>query len=581
VGHDEWNQARSAGNYGWPYFVANNLPYREFTFPSGPRGAYFDPAAPINNSPNNTGITNLPTARPAWIWTDRSGTTPEFPELPPGGGRCAMGGPVYHYNPALNSSRKLPAYYENTAFIYDWARDYIWEAKLDGAGDLLKINRFLPTFSFRRPHEMELGPDGALYMIEWGNGFGGNNADARVIRLDYVGGNRAPMVVASATPNSGGTPLTVQFSSAGTVDPEGDALSYAWSFQGAAATNSTSANPVFVYTNAGNYTARLTVRDAAGNVAVADVAVTVGNHRPVTEIVWPPNGSVFDWGGAFYFSGRAFDVEDGSTTNAAIGCSNLLWNVSIGHDDHAHGVAQTNECVGGLSAPGGHGNSGDNVFLVLRASYTDQGAPPVAALKGEAVHLLQPRRKEAEHHASQSGVSNSVTGDLDGNLDVTSIDHGDFISFSPLNLTNINSLTFRVAADMAGAQIEIRRDASAGPLVAVASVPNSSGNYTNATVPVSGQEGTHEYFLVFLRNPGDTELFHLNWLRFEGSGINLPGELAIAPSGTNLVISFTGGGALEYADGVDGPWQPVVPSVTSPYTITPEAVARFYRLRWP
>lgn len=581
VGHDEWNQARSAGNYGWPYFVANNIAYRDYDFATGVSGAFFDPAAPVNFSPNNTGLIGLPPARPAWIWTIRSGTTPSFPEVLAGGGRCAMGGPVYHYDPSLDSSRKLPAYYDNTAFIYDWARDYIWEAKLDGNGDLLKINRFLPTFSFRRPHEMEIGPDGALYMIEWGNGFGGNNADAKVIRLDYVGGNRAPIAVASVTPSSGGKPLTVQFSSAATVDPEGDPLSYVWSFLGDGVTNSTTASPVFTYTNAGNYNARLTVRDTSGNVGVADVAVTVGNHRPVTEIVWPPNGSVFNWGETFSFAGRTFDVEDGATTNTTIGCSNLLWNLAIGHDDHSHGVAQTNECAGRLIAPGGHGDSGDNVFLVLRASYADRGAPPVAALTGEAVHILQPRRKEAEHHASQSGVSNSITGDLDGNLDVSSVDDGDYVSFSPLNLTNIGALTFRLASGGASAQIEVRRDSIAGPLVVTASVPDSGGSYTNVTVPITPQDGTHEYFLVFLCNPGETNLIRLNWLRFEGSGINLPGSLAIAPSGTNLIISFTGGGALEYADGVNGPWQPVVPAAASPYTIIPEAVSRFYRLRWP
>lgn len=581
VGHDEWNQARSAGNYGWPYFVGNNYAYRDYDFATGVSGAFFNPAAPVNNSPNNTGITNLPSARPAWIWSIRSGTTPAFPEVLAGGGRCAMGGPVYHQVQALTSPRQLPAYYDNTAFIYDWERNYIWEAKLDGNGDLLKINRFLPTFSFPRPHDMEIGPDGVLYMIEWGTGFGGNNADAKVIRIDYVGGNLAPVAVASATPDAGGTPLNVQFSSTGTEDPEGDPLAYAWSFFGDGATNSTNPNPLFTYNIAGNYNARLTVRDSSGNAAVADVTITVGNHRPVTEITWPPNGSIFDWGRVFNFSGRVFDVQDGSTTNAAIPCSAVLWNLSIGHDDHAHGAAQTNSCAGLMVAPGGHGSAGDSLLLVLRAAYTDQGAHPATALTGEAVHLLQPRRKEAEHHTSQSGISNSVTSDLDGNLDVSSIDHGDFISFSPVNLTNITALTFRVAADLPGGQIEVRRDSPAGALLTIVSIPNSGGAYTNVTVPISDQGGTHELILVFLRDPGDTGLLRLNWLQFEGNGINLPVTLSIAPGGANLVISFLGSGTLEYADDVNGPWRPVLPAATSPYTITPEAVARFFRLRWP
>ena len=31
-GYDEVNQARGAGNFGWPYFIADNKPYRDFDF---------------------------------------------------------------------------------------------------------------------------------------------------------------------------------------------------------------------------------------------------------------------------------------------------------------------------------------------------------------------------------------------------------------------------------------------------------------------------------------------------------------------------------------------------------------------
>jgi cytochrome c len=582
IGHDEWNQARSAGNYGWPYFLADNRPFRDRDFATNTLGPFFDPAAPVNNSPNNTGITNLPPAQPAWLWTMRTGVTPAFPELlNGGGGRCAMAGPIYRYNAALDSQRKLPAYFDNTLFIYDWSRDYIWEVKLDDNGDLLKINRFLPTFTFIRPHEMEIGLDGAIYMIEWGTGFNGYNPDARITRIDYVGGNRAPIAVASATPNSGGTPLLVQFSSAGTHDPETNALSYAWSFFRDGTTNSTNPNPMFNYPAPGNYTARLTVRDTAGNAAVADVPVVVGNHRPVVEITWPPTGSVFDWNKPFSSSARVFDVQEGATTNGLIACTNLVWNLSTGHADHAHGVAQTNGCTALFFAPANHGESSDNAFLVLRASYTDLGATPAAALTGEAVHLLQPRRKEAEHHSSQGGISNAPTLDVEGNLDVTCVDHGDFISFIPLNLTNVTALTFRVAATAPGTQIELRRDTTEGTLLTTIPIPDTGGNYTNLTVPILDPGGTHELFLIFRRNPGDTDLLRLNWMQFEGNGIAVPVPLTITPNKTNMVITFSGSATLLQADNVNGPWQAVEPPATSPYTVSPEIGSKFYRLRWP
>ncbi|MCW3108813.1 MAG: hypothetical protein JWQ09_3319, partial [Segetibacter sp.] len=67
-GYDEVNQARKAGYFGWPLFVGNNFPYHEYNYLTGISGAAFDPAHPVNNSRNNTGLTDLPPAQPAFIW---------------------------------------------------------------------------------------------------------------------------------------------------------------------------------------------------------------------------------------------------------------------------------------------------------------------------------------------------------------------------------------------------------------------------------------------------------------------------------------------------------------------------------
>ena len=86
---------------------------------------------------------------------------------------------------------------------------------------MVDINQLLTGMSFLRPMDFEFGPDGALYLIEWGTGFGGNNDDSGIYRIDYMAGDRAPIAVASGTPTSGPSPLTVQFSSAGSRDPDG------------------------------------------------------------------------------------------------------------------------------------------------------------------------------------------------------------------------------------------------------------------------------------------------------------------------------------------------------------------------
>lgn len=198
AGHDEWNQARGAGNYGWPYCIANNKPYRDFGFASNTSGAPFDCAAPVNDSPNNTGGTQLPPAQSAWIWYPY-GNSVEFPAVNGGGGRTAMGGPTYRFDPELASSRKLPPYFDGSVFIYEWSRGWIKEVKLDDQGNVLMINPFADDLDFRRPMDLEIGPDGALYLIEWGSGFSGGNADAQIVRLEYHAppvstGNETPKV---------------------------------------------------------------------------------------------------------------------------------------------------------------------------------------------------------------------------------------------------------------------------------------------------------------------------------------------------------------------------------------------------
>ncbi len=190
AGHDEINQAQQAGNFGWPLFVGDNKPYREYDFATGQSGDFYDPAAPVNNSPNNTGTQQLPPAQPALIWYPYGGST-EFPQVGTGG-RTAMAGPVYQYESGLASSAKLPDYYDDTLFIYEWSRNWVKEVKLDDSGEILAINDFMPGLELNRPMDMEVGPDGAIYMIEWGSGFGGNNSDSQIIKIEYQGAVEIP-----------------------------------------------------------------------------------------------------------------------------------------------------------------------------------------------------------------------------------------------------------------------------------------------------------------------------------------------------------------------------------------------------
>ncbi len=518
-GLDEWNQAREAGNYGWPYCIGPNRAYRDYDFATNTAGALFDCAAPVNDSPNNTGIEALPPAQPAWIWYPYGPAT-DWPAITNGGGRTAMAGPIYHFDPDLDSPRKLPAYYDETFFIYEWSRNWIHEVKLDDNGGVLEINPFAPEIELHRPIAMELGPDGALYVIEWGAGFGGDNPDAGLVRIDFRGGTRSPVAMIDADPTSGPLPLTVQFSAARSFDPDpGDVLAYAWDFDGDGTTDATGETASHTYTDAGGFTARLFVTDGEGHTASASVRITAGNTRPTLTLTEPPDGGFFDWGDVIPFAVSVTDAEDGSTAAGTIACEAVNVQPLIGHDDHGHPLTPLTGCADTFTASEGHGGEADNVFHVLEASYTDAGPDPLTA---RAQHILRPKRLQAEHFTTNGGTQVETSGDTaGGGENIGFIDHGDFISFTPVNLTNIGFVTYRVASAGVGGRIEVRVDAPDGPLLSTALV-ETTGNwqrYRDVTTPIDDPGGTHELFFVFKRNPGDGGLFNVNWIDFHGRGV--------------------------------------------------------------
>src|SRR5690606_37133279 len=100
----------------------NNYMYREFNYETGDTGIDFDAAKPVNNSPNNTGVKELPAVQPAFIWYPYA-ASPEFPQLGTGG-RNALAGPVY-YSDLFPADTRFPDYYDGKLFIYDWIRGWI------------------------------------------------------------------------------------------------------------------------------------------------------------------------------------------------------------------------------------------------------------------------------------------------------------------------------------------------------------------------------------------------------------------------------------------------------------------------
>jgi PKD repeat protein/glucose/arabinose dehydrogenase len=517
----EWNVITEPGFYGWPYCVANGVPFNDFDFATNTSGQKFDCADPVNDSPNNTGLTALPPAKQATVWYGNGANGDEFPEMGDGG-EAPMAGPRYEYDPNLESDTKFPEFYDGKPLFYEWARNRMFLFNQDSDGGLLSIDPWYVSNTPLAPMDMKFGPDGALYMVEWGGGYGRDNPDSGVYRIDYTRGDRRPVAHGSATPASGRAPLDVAFSSEGSVDPEGEQVAYSWNFGDG--TTSTEANPSHVFTENGVYNVQLTVSDPGGKTGISNVTVTVGNTAPSVELASPAHGGFFDFGDRVAFDATVSDPEEETD------CASAVLRVSLGHDSHDHLIDTINACAGEFQTQHDEGHADADVFYTAESSYTDGGANGQPALTGRDLAVLQPKHKQAEYHDSASGVTVGEDVAAEAGKRVGEISDGDWIAFEPVNLHRIDGIAARVNGSSAGGSIELRAGSPEGALVATIPVPATGGYVTVPPAEVTDPGGTTTLHAVF-RTTADNQ-FTVDAFDFVGKGVSVNAAPYVAVNAT-------------------------------------------------
>jgi len=467
MGYVEWQLTTEPINGGWPYCHGpNDEPYNEWDYATGEPGEWFDcDAGPVNNSTWNTGLEQLPPVTQPQIWYgDNPGDQPwdELVTFAERGGQAPMGGPIYRYDEENDSPRKFPAFWDGKPFMGEFSQDYVAVFELDelsSDGEVTAIHNFLPNaalYEAAAPEwsgimDMEFGPDGSLYVLEYGKGFFRQNPEAGLYRIDYNEENKTPRAAFTADPISGSeAPLEVSFDASASFDPEGDDLTYEWDFDGDGEVDAEGVTVTHTYEELGQFTAILRATDPQGLFGLATREITVGNTAPEISLNID-DGAIFDWGDSFDVSVSVSDAEDGDEPV----CERVRWTFGLGHDEHAHPEVSGTGCeftIETRESAREHGE-GEKIFGTLVVSYTDEEQGDVPAVTGETTLILKPEVQQAEWFDAADGVTVVDDADAGAGAYVTDFDEGDSLTFSPMAFTHaptgnmIDTVTARGAGE--------------------------------------------------------------------------------------------------------------------------------------
>ena len=189
---------------------------------------------------------------------------------------------------------RFPAEYTDRYFVIDYCSTWLRHLRVDDS--FVTFPLAIPQFSV----DLKFAPDGSLLILGHGAG--------SIARITYTGSgqNRNPVATGTATPTAGPAPLGVAFSAAGSSDPDGDPLTFAWAFGDGGTASGISTN--HTYASVGSYTATVTVSDGRGGSAVKSFAISVG-IPPTAIISQPAAGTLYSAGDTVAFSGTATDAS--------------------------------------------------------------------------------------------------------------------------------------------------------------------------------------------------------------------------------------------------------------------------------
>jgi cytochrome c len=185
--NDEYNLVTIPAFTGFPYFHRNNVATPGTITPAK------DTLAPTNTSPMNSGVTQLPPATRAMLWYGASLSATTLPT------NVAIGGDAYLYNRNLKSATKFPPHYHHIWLMMQSVNGSVtmYGVPIDSAtvkttGTPVRIDNGILAVTtapanLRRPIQASYGPDGALYVLNYGGGDYSTTGNSGVLKVSYNG----------------------------------------------------------------------------------------------------------------------------------------------------------------------------------------------------------------------------------------------------------------------------------------------------------------------------------------------------------------------------------------------------------
>ncbi len=368
---------------------------------------------------------------------------------------AVVGGPVYH-------GQVFPAEYQGRLFFGDYALGFLRTMALDADGNNAGVFNF--DTNAGSVVDMKVDPrDGTLYYL--------TIIPGNLYQVTYSTGTKVPVANASSNVTKGTAPLTVNFSSNGSNDPNGLPITYRWDLGDK--TISTDPNPTKMYNNNGKYTVQLTVSNGTYSALASSIIIQVGTPPSVT-INTPANGANYRSGDVINYS-----ITATNSTGQTLGDSSISTIILFHHQTHIHPFfGPIAGKTGQFTIPTTGEGSADTWFEIA-ATGTDANG-----LTTTAVSSIFPLKSNISFNANVNGLQFL----LDGQPTTTPITVQGVVNF----MREISAPFLQV---LNGTVYSFHRWSDDGAYTHTVKVQNSDTSFTatfDQTTPFSGQYFTNQ-----------------------------------------------------------------------------------------